>query len=93
MSILPEEVSRTLFTSAQTVAPPEMVAVTDEGITVMVPVALTEPQPPVKGILYEKVPAAVGVPLMVIALAAHVAVTPVGSPVAVPIPVAPVVAR
>ena len=93
MSILPEEVSRTLFTSAQTVAPPEMVAVNDEGITVMVPVALTNPQPPIKGILYVKVPTAVGVPLMVIVSAAHVAVKPVGSPVAVPMPVAPVVAR
>ena len=38
-----------------------------------------------------KVPDAVGVPLMVIVLVAHVAVTPVGKPVAVPIPVAPVV--
>ena len=37
------------------------------------------------------VPDAVGVPLMVIVLVAHVAVTPVGKPVAVPIPVAPVV--
>ena len=39
-----------------------------------------------------KVPLAVGVPLMVIVLLAHVAVTPAGKPVAVPIPVAPVVA-
>ncbi len=38
-----------------------------------------------------KVPAAVGVPLIVIVLDAHDAVTPAGSPVAVPIPVAPVV--
>ena len=38
-----------------------------------------------------KVPDAVGVPLIVIVLLAHVAVTPVGKPVAVPIPVAPVV--
>jgi hypothetical protein len=37
------------------------------------------------------VPAAVGVPLIVIVLEAHAAVTPVGRPVAVPIPVAPVV--
>ena len=37
------------------------------------------------------VPDAVGVPLMVIVLLAHAAVTPVGKPVAVPIPVAPVV--
>ena len=38
-----------------------------------------------------KVPAAVGVPLIVIVLDAQVAVTPAGRPVAVPIPVAPVV--
>ena len=36
-------------------------------------------------------PAAVGVPLIVIVLDAHEAVTPAGRPVAVPIPVAPVV--
>jgi hypothetical protein len=34
----------------------------------------------------------VGVPLMVMVLLAHAAVTPAGSPVAVPMPVAPVVA-
>ena len=38
-----------------------------------------------------KVPDAVGVPLMVIVLVDHDAVTPAGSPVAVPIPIAPVV--
>ena len=38
-----------------------------------------------------KVPDAVGVPLIVIVLLAHAAVTPDGKPVAVPIPVAPVV--
>jgi hypothetical protein len=37
------------------------------------------------------VPDAVGVPLIVMVLAAHAAVTPDGKPVAVPIPVAPVV--
>ena len=37
------------------------------------------------------VPAVVGVPLMVITLAVQLAVTPGGNPVAVPIPVAPVV--
>ena len=37
------------------------------------------------------VPDAVGVPLMVIVLVAHAAVTPVGKPVAVPMLVAPVV--
>ena len=36
-------------------------------------------------------PAAVGVPDIVMVLAAQAAVTPAGSPVAVPIPVAPVV--
>ena len=41
--------------------------------------------------LYVNVPEAVGVPLMVIVLDAKAAVTPAGSPVAVPIPVAPVV--
>ena len=38
------------------------------------------------------VPDAVGVPLIVIVFVAHAAVTPAGKPVAVPIPVAPVVA-
>ena len=37
------------------------------------------------------VPDAVGVPLMVIELAAHPAVTPAGKPAGVPMPVAPVV--
>ena len=36
-------------------------------------------------------PEAVGVPLMVMVLDAHTAVTPAGRPVAVPIPVVPVV--
>jgi hypothetical protein len=39
-----------------------------------------------------KVPDAVGVPLIVIVLVAQTAVTPAGKPIAVPIPVAPVVA-
>ena len=38
-----------------------------------------------------KVPDTIGVPLMVIVLLAQAAVTPLGNPVAVPIPVAPVV--
>ena len=38
-----------------------------------------------------KVPATVGVPLMVIVLDAHAAETPAGKPVACPIPAAPVV--
>jgi hypothetical protein len=61
-------------------------------ITLMVPVAFTVPQPPVRGILYEYVPIAEGVPEMVIVLAAQVAFTPAGKPEAVPMPVAPVVA-
>ena len=62
------------------------------GVTMIVPVAFTTPQPPVNGIVYANVPAAVGVPLNVITLAAQLTVTPAGKPVAVPIPVAPVVA-
>ena len=38
-----------------------------------------------------KVPDAVGIPLMVMVLLAHAAVTPAGRPVAAPMPVAPVV--
>jgi hypothetical protein len=38
-----------------------------------------------------KVPENVGVPLIVIVLAAHAAVTPAGKSIAAPIPVAPVV--
>jgi hypothetical protein len=62
-------------------------------LTVMVPVALTEPQPPVNGMVYGKVPATVGVPLIVIVFPNHVALTPDGSPLAAPIPVAPVVVK
>ena len=59
----------------------------------MVPVATTDPQPPVNGILYGKVPDSVGDPVMVMILFDHEAVTPAGSPVALPIPLAPVVVR
>jgi hypothetical protein len=38
-----------------------------------------------------KIPDTVGVPLIVMVFEAHPAVTPAGNPVAVPIPVAPVV--
>ena len=61
------------------------------GVTVIVPVADTVPQPPVKGIVYWKVPEAVGVPLRVIVFDAQEAVTPAGRPVGVPMPIAPVV--
>jgi hypothetical protein len=61
------------------------------GVTVIVPVASMLPQPPVNGMLYINVPLAVGVPLIVMVLAAQFAVTPAGKPVAIPIPVTPVV--
>jgi hypothetical protein len=41
--------------------------------------------------VYINVPLAVGVPLIVMVLAAQFAVTPAGKPVAIPIPVTPVV--
>lgn len=61
------------------------------GVTVRVPVASIDPQPPVKGMVYSKVPLAEGVPLMVITSSAQKALTPAGKPLAVPMPVAPVV--
>ena len=61
------------------------------GVTVIVPVAFTVPQPPVKGMLQLNVPTTVGVPLIVITPPAQLAVTPAGNPDAAPIPVAPVV--
>lgn len=59
--------------------------------TVMVPTAFSIPQPPVKGMLYSKIPSSVGVPLIVMVLLAQDAVTPDGKSLTVPIPVAPVV--
>jgi len=61
------------------------------GVTVMVPVAVTVPQPPVNVTVYVNAPETVGVPLMVTTLDAQLPVTPVGNPVIVA-PVAPVVA-
>ena len=61
------------------------------GVTVIVPVAVTVPQPPVNVTVYVNVPDTVGVPLMVTTLDAQLPVTPVGKPVIVA-PVAPVVA-
>jgi hypothetical protein len=65
-------------------------------VTVMVPVALTAPQPPVNKMLYGNAPATLGVPLMVIVFPAHVAEVPAGKPLApstpsLAMPVAPVV--
>ncbi|CAN1578978.1 hypothetical protein MCERE19_04431 [Spirosomataceae bacterium] len=61
------------------------------GVTVIEPVAFNVSQPPVNGMLYVNVPEAVGVPEIVIVSTDQTAVTPAGKPVAVPIPVAPVV--
>jgi hypothetical protein len=63
------------------------------GLTVMVPVALTGPQPPVRAMVKFEVPGVVGVPLMMMVFAFHEAVNPAGKPDTVPIPVAPVVAK
>ena len=60
------------------------------GLTVIVPAAVTVPQPPVSVIVYVNGPATVGVPLIVTTFASHVPVTPAGNPVTVA-PVAPVV--
>ena len=61
------------------------------GVTVMVPVAVTVPQPPVNMTVYVYAPDTVGVPLMVTTFDAQPPVTPAGNPVIVA-PVAPVVA-
>ena len=61
------------------------------GVTLITPMALTVSQPPVNGILYTYTPETKGVPLIVKTLDAHSAVTPPGRPVAVPMPVAPLV--
>jgi hypothetical protein len=67
--------------------------ITGKETTVIVPVAFTEPQPPVSGIEKGKVPDIVGVPLTVMVFPNQEAVNPAGSPVATPIPVAPVVMK
>ena len=60
------------------------------GVTVIVPVAVILPQPPVSVTVYGNEPDTVGVPLIVTTLAAHDPVTPAGRPVKVA-PFAPVV--
>ena len=62
------------------------------GLTVIVPVAVTTPQPPIAVTVYGYVPVAVGVPLRVTTLPAHTPVTPEGNPVTLA-PVAAVVAK
>jgi hypothetical protein len=59
------------------------------GVTEIVPVAVTVPQPPVKVTVYVNAPDTVGVPLIVTTFDAQPPVTPVGNPVIVA-PVAPV---
>src|SRR6185295_9468139 len=60
------------------------------GVTVIVPLAVITPQPPVSVTVYGNEPDTVGVPLIVTTLAAHDPVTPAGKPLNVA-PVAPVV--
>ena len=77
---------------------PEHIAATCEkvgatsGSTVIVPVVVALPHPPVKVTVYGNEPEAVGVPEIVTALAAHEPETPAGKPVTVA-PVALVVAK
>jgi len=61
------------------------------GVTVMVPLAVMVPHPPVKVTVYGYVPATVGVPLIVTVLETKLPAMPVGNPKKVA-PVAPVVA-
>ena len=81
-----------LLASVAVIEPIEVVVkVAASALTVMLPVAFILPQPPVRGMVYVKLPAELGVPLIVIVLAVQEADTPAGNPVAVPIPVAPLV--
>jgi hypothetical protein len=61
------------------------------GVTVIVPVAFSATSTCQWNSIVE-CPDTVGVPLIVMVFEANAAVTPAGNPVAVPIPVAPVVA-
>ena len=61
------------------------------GVTVIVPVDVIIPHPPVKVTVYVNVPDTVGVPVMVTIFAAQLPLVPAGNPVTVA-PVAPVVA-
>ena len=49
--LFPERINAVLFVPVQTVAPPLIEPATDRPSTIIVPVALTEPQPPVSGIV------------------------------------------
>jgi hypothetical protein len=70
---------------------PELKVAVLFGVTVIDPVVVTTPQPPVRVTVYVSAdPATVGVPLIVKTFDAQTPVTPVGSPVTLA-PVAPVV--
>ena len=62
------------------------------GVTVIVPVAVTVPQPPVRVIVYGNEPETDGVPVIVYAPPTKLPVTPVGRPVIVAV-VVPVTAK
>jgi len=68
----------------------EVRAIVLSGVTVIVPLAVIVPQPPVNVTVYGNEPDSVGVPLIVTVFDAHDPVTPAGNPVTVA-PVAPVV--
>jgi hypothetical protein len=74
---------------------PEVLVISAVGaassVTIIMPAACAQPQPPVRGMLYKNVPGEVGVPLMIIVLADQLAVTPSGNPIADPMPEAPAV--
>ena len=53
------------------------------GVTLIVPVVVTVPHPPVNVMVYVNGPATVGVPLMVTTFEAHTPVTPDGRPLKV----------
>ena len=82
---------RFVLSPGQILAAPVTDGVPIDGFTVMVPVAVTVPHPPVKVTVYVNAPDTVGVPLMVTTFDAQPPVTPAGNPVIVA-PVAPVVA-
>ena len=77
--------------SGQPLGSTDVIVNTGNEFTVIVPLAMIVPQPPVKVMVYGYVPATVAVPLIVTVLELKTPETPVGNPVKVA-PVAPVVA-
>jgi hypothetical protein len=72
------------------VVEPVIAEVIGNALTVMRPVEVGEPQPPMVDIVYVNVPATVGVPLMVMLGEAQLLLTPAGKPDTIA-PVAPVI--